>query len=173
MSDDGRRVSTSNREWTLRKGYWENDSERSAAEEEREEEEEEEVIDSCELAPHSAMSVGAGRVDSPSPQDIRLLHDLVEDLSKEQDEKNKPRAEQVSHALLKVERGDWCVGGGQPHPQRLLSESDKLPEALRVARRETARRVRLSLHIRLASIIAMHARNFLPGSNNNPRAITM
>lgn len=101
MSDDGRRVSAGSREWTLRKGYWKNDSERSAAEEE-EEEEEEEAVDSCELAPHSAMSVGAGRVDSPSPQDIRLLHDLVEDLSKEQEEKNnKPRAEQVSHALCR------------------------------------------------------------------------
>ena len=49
----------------------------------------------CELAPHSTMNLGAGRVESPSPQDIRLLHDLVEDLSKEQDEKNRPRTEQV------------------------------------------------------------------------------
>lgn len=50
----------------------------------------------CELAPHSTMNLGAGRVDSPSPQDIRLLHDLVEDLAKEQDEKTtKPRDEQV------------------------------------------------------------------------------
>lgn len=88
MSDDDERVSDGDREWT-RKGCWENDSERSA--------EEEEAADSCELAPHSAMSVGAGRVDSPSPQDIRLLHDLVEDLSKEQDEKNRPRTEQVSY----------------------------------------------------------------------------
>ncbi|KAF7417676.1 hypothetical protein HZH68_000329 [Vespula germanica] len=73
--------------------------------EEKEEEDEEEdsdrggeegeALDSCELAPHSAMSVGAGRVDSPSPQDIRLLHDLVEDLAKEQEEKIRPRAEQI------------------------------------------------------------------------------
>lgn len=88
MSDDDERVSDGDQEWT-RKGCWENSSERGA--------EGEEAADSCELAPHSAMSVGAGRVDSPSPQDIRLLHDLVEDLSKEQDEKGKPRSEQVSH----------------------------------------------------------------------------
>lgn len=88
MSDDDGRVSDGDQEWT-RKGCWENDSERSA--------EGEEAADSCELAPHSAMSVGAGRVDSPSPQDIRLLHDLVEDLSKEQDEKGRTRSEQVSH----------------------------------------------------------------------------
>lgn len=99
MSDDDGRVTDGDWEWTLVKGCWDSDSERSAAARE-EEEEEEEAVDSCELAPHSAMSVGAGRVDSPSPQDIRLLSDLVEDLSKEQDEKNKPRAEQVSHALL-------------------------------------------------------------------------
>lgn len=99
MSDDDGRVTGGDWEWTLIKGCWDSDSERSAAreEEEREQKEEEEAVDSCELAPHSAMSVGAGRVDSPSPQDIRLLQDLVEDLSKEQDE--KPRAEQVSHAL--------------------------------------------------------------------------
>lgn len=105
MSDDDERVSDGDREWTLTKGYWENDNVRIAAEEEGEEEVEEEAGNSCELAPHSAMSVGAGRVDSPSPQDIRLLHDLVEDLSKEQEEKNgKPRAEQVSHTLSEVER---------------------------------------------------------------------
>ena len=80
-----------------------------AEEEEEEEEEEEGTVDSCELAPHSAMSVGAGRVDSPSPQDIRLLQDLVEDLSKEQDEKNKPRAEQVSH-LLPYVKSECYVG---------------------------------------------------------------
>lgn len=100
MSDDDERVSDGDREWTLTKGclQGENVSVRSAAEEEGEEEEAEEAGNSCELAPHSTMSVGAGRVDSPSPQDIRLLHDLVEDLSKEQEEKNgKPRAEQVSH----------------------------------------------------------------------------
>jgi len=112
MSDDDGRVTDGDWEWTLVEGCWNSDSERSAVgneeeaqeeeegeEEEEEEEEEEGTVDSCELAPHSAMSVGAGRVDSPSPQDIRLLHDLVEDLSKEQDEKNKPRAEQVSHSL--------------------------------------------------------------------------
>lgn len=105
MSDDDERVSDGDQEWTLAKGRWQNDSVRNAAEEEREEEEEEEAADSCELAPHSTMSVGAGRVDSPSPQDIRLLHDLVEDLSKEQEEKNgKPRAEQVSDALSELER---------------------------------------------------------------------
>lgn len=103
MSDDDGRVSDGDQEWTLTKGCWESDSVRNAAEEE--EDEEEEAADSCELAPHSTMSVGAGRVDSPSPQDIRLLHDLVEDLSKEQEEKNnKPRAEQVSHALSEIER---------------------------------------------------------------------
>lgn len=98
MSDDDGRVTDGDWEWTLVKGCWDSDSERSAAEGEPEEEEEE-AIDSCELAPHSAMSVGAGRVDSPSPQDIRLLHDLVEDLSKEHEEKNKPRTEQVSHTV--------------------------------------------------------------------------
>lgn len=104
MSDDNRRISEGDWEWTLTKGCWDSDSVTSEAEED-ENEEEEEAADSCELAPHSAMSVGAGRVDSPSPQDIRLLHDLVEDLSKEQEEKNgKPRAEQVSHALPEVER---------------------------------------------------------------------
>lgn len=86
MSDDDRKVSDGDQEW-ISKALLE--SERSA--------EGEEAADSCELAPHSAMSVGAGRVDSPSPQDIRLLHDLVEDLSKEQDEKDTPRTEQVSH----------------------------------------------------------------------------
>jgi len=95
MSDDDGRITDGDWEWTLVKGCWDSDSETSAAVGE----EEEEAIDSCELAPHSAMSVGAGRVDSPSPQDIRLLHDLVEDLSKEQEEKNKPRTEQVSQAL--------------------------------------------------------------------------
>lgn len=110
MSDDDGRVIDGDWEWTLVKGCWDSDSERSAAVENEEEAEEEEegegTVDSCELAPHSAMSVGAGRVDSPSPQDIRLLHDLVEDLSKEQDEKNKPRADQVSHSLpyVKSER---------------------------------------------------------------------
>lgn len=49
----------------------------------------------CELAPHSAMIAGAGRLDSPSPQDIRLLHDLVEDLTKEHEDGSRPRAEQV------------------------------------------------------------------------------
>lgn len=49
----------------------------------------------CELAPHSAMNAGAGRVsDSPSPQDIRLLHELVEDIEK-CDEQSKPREERV------------------------------------------------------------------------------
>lgn len=98
MSDDDRRVSDVDQEWTLRENYWEknNRSHTADGEKNEEEEEEEEAADLCELAPHSAMSVGAGRVDSPSPQDIRLLHDLVEDLSKEQEEKNKPRAEQVS-----------------------------------------------------------------------------
>jgi len=107
MNDDDGRVTDGDQQWTLDNGCWESDSERSArpGQEEEEEEEEEEAGDPCELAPHSAMSVGAGRVDSPSPQDIRLLHDLVEDLSKEQDEKNnKPRAEQVSHVLPEVER---------------------------------------------------------------------
>ncbi|KAF3430691.1 hypothetical protein E2986_12230 [Frieseomelitta varia] len=78
-------VTDSDQEWS-HKDQWEDDSERDT--------EGEEVADSCELAPHSAMSVGAGRVDSPSPQDIRLLHDLVEDLTKEQEEKIRPRAEQ-------------------------------------------------------------------------------
>ncbi|EZA61480.1 Potassium voltage-gated channel subfamily H member [Ooceraea biroi] len=97
MSDDDERVTDGDQQWTLDNGCWESDSERSAAVGQEEEEEEEEAADSRELAPHSAMSVGAGRVDSPSPQDIRLLHDLVEDLSKEEDEKsNKPRAEQTS-----------------------------------------------------------------------------
>nr|KAF7437972.1 hypothetical protein H0235_000363 [Vespula pensylvanica] len=83
----------------------EEEKEEEEKEEEKEEEDEEEdsdrggeegeALDSCELAPHSAMSVGAGRVDSPSPQDIRLLHDLVEDLAKEQEEKIRPRAEQI------------------------------------------------------------------------------
>ncbi|KAK9293663.1 hypothetical protein QLX08_011451 [Tetragonisca angustula] len=90
MSDDDERVTDSDQEWS-HKDQWEDDSERDT--------EGEEAADSCELAPHSAMSVGAGRVDSPSPQDIRLLHDLVEDLAKEQEEKIRPRAEQVSHFL--------------------------------------------------------------------------
>lgn len=101
MSDDDGRVTDGDPQWTLDNGRWESDSERRAA---TKEEEEEEATDLCELAPHSAMNVGAGRVDSPSPQDIRLLHDLVEDLSKEQDEKNKPQAEQVSHVLPTIER---------------------------------------------------------------------
>ncbi|CAL7945562.1 unnamed protein product [Xylocopa violacea] len=84
MSDDDERVTDSDQEWSY-KDFWEDESERGA---------EGEAADSCELAPHSAMSVGAGRVDSPSPQDIRLLHDLVEDLTKEQEEKIRPRAEQ-------------------------------------------------------------------------------
>lgn len=87
MSDDDERVTDSEQGWS-EKDQWEEDSEKGT---------EGEVGDSCELAPHSAMSVGAGRVDSPSPQDIRLLHDLVEDLTKEQEEKIRPRAEQVSH----------------------------------------------------------------------------
>lgn len=87
MSDDDERVTDSEQGWS-EKDRWEEDSEKGT---------EGEVGDSCELAPHSAMSVGAGRVDSPSPQDIRLLHDLVEDLTKEQEEKIRPRAEQVSH----------------------------------------------------------------------------
>ncbi|KYN06092.1 Potassium voltage-gated channel subfamily H member 7 [Cyphomyrmex costatus] len=98
MSDDDRRITDGDWEWTLVKGCWDSDSERSAAvknEEETEEEEEETTVDWCELAPHSAMSVGAGRVDSPSPQDVRLLQDVGDDLSKDQDEKNKPRAEQL------------------------------------------------------------------------------
>lgn len=86
MSDDDERVTDSDQEWP-HKDRWEDESERGT---------EGEVADSCELAPHSAMSAGAGRVDSPSPQDIRLLHDLVEDLAKEQEEKIRPRAEQVS-----------------------------------------------------------------------------
>lgn len=86
MSDDDEGVTDSDQEW-CRKGCWDDESDRVS---------DDETADSCELAPHSAMSVGAGRVDSPSPQDIRLLHDLVEDLAKEQEEKIKPRAEQVS-----------------------------------------------------------------------------
>lgn len=53
----------------------------------------------CELAPHSAMNAGVGRIiESPSPQDIRLLHEFVEDIEKEQDdhERWKPREEEVS-----------------------------------------------------------------------------
>lgn len=100
MSDDDRRVNDVDQEWTLRENYWEKNSRSRTAdgeEDEEEEDEEEEAADLCELAPHSAMSVGAGRVDSPSPQDIRLLHDLVEDLSKEQEDRSdRPRAEQVS-----------------------------------------------------------------------------
>lgn len=88
MSDDDERVTDSEQGWSEKDQGWEEDSEKGT---------EGEVGDSCELAPHSAMSVGAGRVDSPSPQDIRLLHDLVEDLTKEQEEKIRPRAEQVSH----------------------------------------------------------------------------
>ena len=87
MSDDDERVTDSEQGWSEKDQGWEEDSEKGT---------EGEVGDSCELAPHSAMSVGAGRVDSPSPQDIRLLHDLVEDLTKEQEEKIRPRAEQVS-----------------------------------------------------------------------------
>jgi len=94
-------------------GEEEEEKEEEEEEEKEEEKEEEEgTVDSCELAPHSAMSVGAGRVDSPSPQDIRLLHDLVEDLSKEQDEKNKPRAEQVSHSLSYVKSERYIRGIG-------------------------------------------------------------
>lgn len=100
MSDDDERVTNGDQHWTLENVCWDSDSGGSAAAGGEEEEEEEAVDHSCELAPHSAMSVGAGRVDSPSPQDIRLLHDLVEDLSKEQDDKDKPRAEQVSHIML-------------------------------------------------------------------------
>lgn len=49
----------------------------------------------CELAPHSAMNAGAGRVsDPPSPQDIRLLNEFVEDIEKH-DENYKPREERV------------------------------------------------------------------------------
>lgn len=92
MSDDDERVTDSDQEWS-HKDRWGDDSERGT---------EGEAADSCELAPHSAMSVGAGRVDSPSPQDIRLLHDLVEDLTKEQEEKIKPRAEQVSHSITRI-----------------------------------------------------------------------
>lgn len=120
MSDDDRKVNDVGQEWTLRENYWERNrrssrtadgAEKNEEEEEEEEQEEEEAADSCELAPHSAMSVGAGRVDSPSPQDIRLLHDLVEDLSKEQEDKNRP-LEQVSrsHAFTaELERGENCA----------------------------------------------------------------
>lgn len=50
-----------------------------------------------DLAPRNVAGALDPRArDSPcSPQDIRLLHELVEDLTKEQDEKTKPRAEQV------------------------------------------------------------------------------
>ncbi|KZC08649.1 Potassium voltage-gated channel subfamily H member 7 [Dufourea novaeangliae] len=98
MSDDDERVTDSDQEWS-NKDLWGEESERDS---------EGEAADSCELAPHSAMSVGAGRVDSPSPQDIRLLHDLVEDLAKEQDEKTKPRAEQSTDE--KEDRPDRNVG---------------------------------------------------------------
>lgn len=94
MSDDDERVTDSEQGWSEKDQGWEEDSEKGT---------EGEVGDSCELAPHSAMSVGAGRVDSPSPQDIRLLHDLVEDLTKEQEEKIRPRAEQVSHFSTAIE----------------------------------------------------------------------
>lgn len=100
MSDDDERVIDSDQEWSD-KDCWEEDSERGT--------EGEEAADSCELAPHSAMSVGAGRVDSPSPQDIRLLHDLVEDLAKEQEEKIRPRAEQVSHSNEKKKKNEFLL----------------------------------------------------------------
>lgn len=168
MSDDDGRVTDADREWT-RKGCWEDDSERSA-------EGEEEAADSCELAPHSAMSVGAGRVDSPSPQDIRLLNDLVEDLSKEQEEKDKPRAEQVSHYRK------WCRGEG------------KRERTLRGCARSTTSSATFAIEVRYsASLVALQRRelqvecishsirfhwrdalfrNFLPdspSSRNNPR----
>lgn len=51
----------------------------------------------ADVAPRTVGGAADPRArDSPcSPQDIRLLHELVEDLTKEQDEKAKPRAEQV------------------------------------------------------------------------------
>lgn len=49
-----------------------------------------------ELAPHCPMNSGAARIsNSPSPKDIRLLHDFVEDIEKEQDELNKPKEDKV------------------------------------------------------------------------------
>ncbi|OAD54978.1 hypothetical protein WN48_05858 [Eufriesea mexicana] len=113
MSDDDEKVTDSDQEWS-HKDRWEEESERGT---------EGEVLDSCELAPHSAMSAGAGRIDSPSPQDIRLLHDLVEDLAKEQEEKIRPRAEQLdcnadyghalilSHDLLRLNESIGCQVG--------------------------------------------------------------
>ncbi|XP_074107272.1 uncharacterized protein LOC141532714 [Cotesia typhae] len=54
----------------------------------------------CELAPHSAMNAGAGRVsDPPSPQDIRLLNEFVEDIEKH-DEHCKPHEERFSFTWL-------------------------------------------------------------------------
>ncbi|XP_048513727.1 potassium voltage-gated channel subfamily H member 2 isoform X3 [Athalia rosae] len=53
--------------------------------------------DPRDVAPRNVGGAADPRArDSPcSPQDIRLLHELVEDLTKEQDEKSKPRSEQV------------------------------------------------------------------------------
>ncbi|KAH0547485.1 hypothetical protein KQX54_019548 [Cotesia glomerata] len=74
----------------------------------------------CELAPHSAMNAGAGRVsDPPSPQDIRLLHEFVEDIEKH-DEHCKPREERFQLAVLsfggmehiKINIGSLSAGGG-------------------------------------------------------------
>ncbi|KYQ59656.1 Potassium voltage-gated channel subfamily H member 7 [Trachymyrmex zeteki] len=141
MSDDDGRVIDGDWEWTLVKGCWDSDSERSAAVENEEEAEEEEegegTVDSCELAPHSAMSVGAGRVDSPSPQDIRLLHDLVEDLSKEQDEKNKPRADQLFKEKLSKSQ---VPGSSQLRDERIAlrtvkNQSIDSPTVINVATR--------------------------------------
>lgn len=88
-NDDGRVDDDDGREW-IKKDYYRNDKERRAVREQ------EEAVVSCELAPHSGMNVGVGRVD-PSPQDIRVIHDIVEDLSKEQERKSKTQVKQVSH----------------------------------------------------------------------------
>lgn len=100
MSDaDEERLTGNDQRWSSEKHGWWKDEQRDDDDNDYTDNDIE-PNEFCELAPQGEMSVGAGRVDSPSPQDIRLLHDLVEDLAKDQDDKSKPLTEQVRETFM-------------------------------------------------------------------------
>lgn len=94
MSDARLRLTGNDQGW-FHKGWWKGQHWQDQATDTDEEEEEEEnqaEQETRELAPCGSMSMGADRSESPSLQDVRLLHDLVDDLTREQEQEDKENA---------------------------------------------------------------------------------
>ena len=107
MSDAKLRLTENDPGW-FHKGWWKSQHEKLQRIDTEEEEEEEnpDGQETRELAPRSSISLGAGRVGTLSPQDVRYLHDLVDDLTKEQEQEDKDKARSRVEQVRKKEKSD-------------------------------------------------------------------